>query len=530
MANFFADFSAGSDGSGSAGSPWNTLVGKTATSSDVIWIRRAGQMTLPAASTFHFNQACAYIGWPKAGDVIPSAITVPSAPTGWAADAADYAVFASTNNTALVALDNFKFLHRLKFSNTSVTSTTTPFVTLSHQSTFDSQFLYFTSNQNTLSISGNIFQRIYSAFVESIASTAPALYVAYPGASTQGPCILFVNGAFKNSASAGAGASMIDLEFDTQTQFAFYACTFTCLGNQRGIILRPGAGGDRSTRVTFMDCTFDDSGRSGSSNGPLIQAECSSFARNAKVNTRSGVSIGLSGGNRPSWWQFTKFDQTASFSPAVNVTGAGTVVSISNFSPNGSTTTPFAVEQCSKLRLTNGTTTLRKANILIKDQSGTLESWRRVSLGGDAIKSSVARSGGAPNAVQMTFDIDANEKHPVIFSEPGRETIWVALNVGGRTLTCFFATKGYSSITGDDFWFEFEYYDRPNSTHRKTISTRGFLLQTDSSTWTGDTGLTIYSVSVVVNNRTTGIFPVRFFLRKYQTSTKVYVDPKVQVI
>lgn len=531
MTDRFVDFTAVTDGSGSSGSPWNTLVGHSPSSSDVVWVRRAGHLTI--SSAFDFDKGCYYIGWPKAGDDLSfMPISVPSAPSGWGSDTNDYAEIQTSGSLTNITVSSAKIMWRWKFNDTSSTTNAVGFVHWTCATLYEPRYISCNStnlafNYAAIGVGSNRFR---NCVFHSDSVTLATFKVPYPGASTQIVSPLFINCAFSNSSAANSTNAMVDVDIDTLSSVGFYKCSFTVVGNQPGVFLQNGAGGDRQTKIAFMDCIFDDSGRSGTSNGLLIKANCSSFARNAQINTKSGCRIGLSGSNRPSWWQFTKYTQVASFSPALDIQGPGTVVNVNNFSPNGSTTTPIALEQCSRLHMVNGTTSLRKNSIFIKDVGGTLESWKRIQSGGDCVKSSVNRTGGSAYSVQMTFDQDANEKRPIIFSDYGRETAWVGLQIGLRQLTVYIATKGYSSFTSDDFWFEFEYYGQPSSTHRATVSTRGYVLQSDSSTWTGDTGLTMYAISTQVLNKVAGIFPVRFFLRKYSPTAKVYLDPRVQVL
>jgi hypothetical protein len=248
------------------------------------------------------------------------------------------------------------------------------------------------------------------------------------------------------------------------------------------------------------------------------------------VHTKSGVKLGKTN-DRPSWWHFSSFDQTTAYNPAIEAHGPGTVVHVLNFSPNGGSTPPISADACTKIQLINGSLgSLRVANSWAKDEGGTLEAWRYRTLGGDVVKSAVTRTGGAAYSAKMTFDQDANERRPLMFSQAGRETVYAYLPIGTRTITCFLATKAYAvPMTGDDFWFEIEYYDVGGTTHRAVASSRGSAVTADGSTWTGDSGLTVLKSQAILINTKASLVQIRFFLRRYDASGITYVDPRCRV-
>lgn len=556
MATRYVDPTALFDGIGTTTSPWKTWLGKSITSGDQIWIRRAGATTLP--SSYSFPAGIGFYGWPKAGDNITlgnnGATMPPSAPTGWATDPNDYAEIRSTSSTITATLNPTLILpgvgnttlnyFRLKFNNTSTDiSVGHNWVNIVGDYRFMTHiaYCYFTSSGPGAASSTQGTSTFYNCIFEITGTNNYALLITSTPFGSTGPdhkfdlCI-FRDGVGHYSASP-ASSSIVLIGQRDYTATGFFRCAF--IGNGGATLLNVNQANGISSfgidsKTALIDCTFDDTARVDTSFGPAILAAGCCWGTNVQVTTKTGVSVGARStaaiNARPSIWRFSKLTQTANYSPLLKAQCGNTEVDVINFSPNGSTVTPIQIDPGVRLKMTNAAApAIRAPNILIKDEAGVVESWHRIAMGGDIRKSSVFRTGGASYSLKFQFDQDANEKRPLIFGEPGREQINQFVKAGSRTITVFGAYKGFSTtLLARDVWFELEYFDT-TGIHRVTASSRNSAILSGASTWTGDTGLTKFSIALTFTQAKSVNIPIRLYYRHYDVGSILYLDPHCQV-
>jgi hypothetical protein len=159
------------------------------------------------------------------------------------------------------------------------------------------------------------------------------------------------------------------------------------------------------------------------------------------------------------------------------------------------------------------------------DHNQTANNLRMQFFNGTIVASTVNRSGGESFSLQVSPTDQATGGMPMMISPRGRETIWLALASGARTVTMYFACKNVSPDRGD-VWIETEYKDNSHKPVLVTSVSPGTALTSDSSTWNNDSGLTIFKIALSFTLPSDQAIPVRIGFAKYAASAYYYVDPK----
>jgi hypothetical protein len=158
MADWYVDFSAGSNGDGSTSSPWNQFTGSensSVSSGDKVWFRRvepsAGSKLITWKAGSSSSSRVIYIGWPKSGDAYYSSRDSGLAST-WDSDTPNY-TYQKINSSSAGAADlpSNIFIHRFYFKNeyTSASQQKAVVIDTENNITFYNSYLYLTASPNS---------------------------------------------------------------------------------------------------------------------------------------------------------------------------------------------------------------------------------------------------------------------------------------------------------------------------------------------------------------------------------------------
>lgn len=546
MADVFVDFSAANDGdgtafgqaaSGGATGAFNTLQGKTFGTNDSVWIRR---QTMGSAYTAIITMGVTgvkYIGWPKSGDDYYS--TRPSsAQATWDGDSNDYAEFSFSNTSyyinvsASVSVE----LHRLKPTysvNNRVLNATSSGSTVVAK---NCNFVSTVSNQTNAFYTGSsgstklyLYNTIFTITRWSgdgtgslINPNSSLLYMydvtinitTYSSSATDAYMISMSNNSILRGITVNIAASTASLYSPSYLTLSNY-CTvigFTAIVTTKGT---PGST-DVSIRIAGVGCHLQGISMDGggsiqiSTNGAIVEVD-------KFVHTCVSSSA----------WLIFSSSANGNFVRANNVsltTGSSTITC------NG---TAFAGNHviCRRLNtganITFGSTDVNSA-LTSYDHSNTAGDWRYYKSGSLLQSSNVYRTGGASYGLKFQITSSSlNQENNLFVSPFGKETIWLDLASGARTITIYGAYKNFADFKNNIFWISTEYYNGtsiiPVTTHNNSAVT------SDSSTWTNDTGLTMFKCVLSFTLGTGQIVPLRMYGGKYESSAYFYIDPLPEV-
>jgi hypothetical protein len=314
----------------------------------------------------------------------------------------------------------------------------------------------------------------------------------------------------------------------------FIRCTFTSQGVAYNLV--SGVMGPTTTwtplPVTFIDCLFDNSTCTGGTVAYAINIggawrfiNCSHTGSGVKIDPLCDYA-GV---------HFSTFTQGIANDYGLEVYGAGSVYLVNpTFGANSGGS--IKKTRATKLYLNNGTPggfSLEKENTFVKDNAVIGLDSHSYDIGGSVESSTVVRDVGEKFSVKLIYDRDALVKKPICLGRPGFETIMCRTVAGSNTITIYGAHKSYGGDppTADDLWIEVEYYANSGDCIRAIESSKAVAaLTADSSTWTGDTGLTTFKIEVTITAGRFGIVPVRVYMNKYHASAFVYLDPQAEVV
>lgn len=547
MADKFVDFSATNDGDGTAfgqaASPggvgaYNTLVGKTFAASDKVWIRR--KTKTQTALTFNTLNVI-YIGWPVSGDIY-FATRPAAAQATWDPDAATYAEIdglAATTPLVTVSTNSGQELHRLKIVTLSGTGTSTI--------TFQSSVSTIVYNSWIENASTSIVAGVLTAISNTIKFDNCTLL--HSGTGGTGFLINtavgtyeteFINCVITGSSSMSTGRVLI---FNNTATNYLIGCTITCSSTTMTGDMIVSA---NSASVIFMnDCTVDSD-----STGNQVQIDvgagvAGSNARLVAFNLtmNKGRTIFLTGSN---YVHFRRFNQSTSGGTpptyAIQASAPGTIVCGSNFTFQPGNTQGdiqvgngiyYFLQNCTFASSTPmGPTPTDFPGVWVADDSSAVGFWKYRGQKGDTSSNSVSRTGG--ETFSLKFELSSGSapfwKHmmPIL---PAFETIWVSLPASVSTITIYGAYKNYGADppTQKDIWIETDYLDAGSGAHRAFSSSRQVnttVLVADGSTWVGDTGLTIFKMTLTMTPGQACLAPIRLYHTKRVATAFVYIDPK----
>ena len=142
---------------------------------------------------------------------------------------------------------------------------------------------------------------------------------------------------------------------------------------------------------------------------------------------------------------------------------------------------------------------------------------RFTSVGTVTRDTGTVHSGGASSSAKLEPNSDIGLYRPLTISDDfaGDFKIWTPASE--KTITIYLQTFGYSSLpTADELYIEASYLDEASGGHRATIASTDTVSANGS--WTG------FSVTFTPSQE--GWIYVTLYLKKYESSSGVYVDIK----
>lgn len=536
MADFYVDFSATNDGdgtafgqaaSGGAAGAYNTLASKTFTNGDKVWIRRvtrSGNYTSNVTATV---AGIIYIGWPLSGDIYYS--TRPSAAQStWDADSGTFAAFSFSTGSFVVSGSNCE-LHRLYILSSS-TSTPLSYSGNTGVNHYNSKF------ESSGSVSGVAFSTPLANFsytgCEFKSGTwsiglggTPYISVTSAGCKFNN-CTITLAGSNNNSSPLFAitAANTIlanivaNLGTITSTMPVLLSITSSGLCSCDGFVV---------TATGFSSPTY---------NAAIVVSTNYNIIRNFQANFGSFINIGGSF-NTVDIKGFTQ--KLAVSAGGMQIGGSGNTVILENTTfITGNTSGDIAMGGsqhsntiiCRNVLFANSTTPVTLTsldNVMYSfDHNQIAGDFRLITVNCTAIASSTVRTGGETFSFKLQNTSSSSFSNGELKLSPlGRETIWLSLLSGSNTITIYGAYKNHTALTAADIWMDTEYANGSNVPVAVTTFGTG-ALTSDSSTWTGDTGLTPFKLVLTFTLPSNQVVPLRIYGTKYEASAYTYIDPK----
>lgn len=559
MTDYYVDFSAVNDGDGSTytqaaipggAGAYNTLASKTFASADNVWLRRKSK-TVTATHTF--NQAgVIYIGWPKSGD--PKYATRPSgAQATWDGDSADFAEIkcTATVTTTLISVATAaaQEFHGLQFTMAITTSTAVDAVQVAiganfYRCKFESQNNASSSARYALQVtatglckfSGCIF--LYSG-TSTGSTSATAFYLNTAGT------VECVSCTFSQTSTSwtGTGAFMGLFAQNGTTGLAYMiGCTFsaasTNFAGTTGVINLAGTFG---ALFYWQDCSVTIAA------GRSLNGGANHAIHGVRISFPAVKEINLLGS--ATYLHISSFVQTIASTFGIILGGSNMLIVGNNITFNAGNSSGDV--DLGSLAKTNrclfqnttfanatpfGATPGEIGGVWSVDHGGTNGLWKFYGKSGTATSNNVARVTG--ESFSIKYDMDSGSPGDALWrglqpTLPGLETIWVAVPGSASTVTVYGAYKGYGGTPPDasDIWLALDYFDQASGARRAFASSRDdtmipAALTSDSSSWTGDTGLTSFKLELTFTPGQSGMVPVRVYTKKRTASAYFYIDPK----
>lgn len=547
MANRYVDLSATNNGDGTAANQaasggatgaWNSLATMLAavSSGDVVYIRRVtATSTLSSSSTL--VGGVTYAGWPKSGDALYSGRPASGTSNGWDSDGADYPDWTYTVASAAltVAGGTNITLSRVKVKNSAAgsavcfthTSGTGLSVTGCYFQTTNASAtpncvklnagagvsLTFNNNTIDLAATGDTLGSVLQVGSAANLYNTTILVTTHNSSGANHPVYIMTN---------GSGGSMINTTF-TVTTVSGTAEPVLYMVPTTGFLVKNFAASHTNRTASGTGAAWL---HISSSIGNILQ----------NVSCTFGTHVSIAGaGNEVEIMNWTQ--RQAVTGGGIQITAAGNVVTVGATSfVSGNTSGDIAF-----LSGSNGSVCIARGTSFVTgpvwnsnngcrmysfDHNQVSNNLKMQYFNGNIVASTVYRSSGEAFSLQATPTDSATGKHPMMVVAPrGRESIWLSLSSGARTVTLYFACKNLSPDAGD-IWAEAEYADGNQKPVIVSSHSPGTALTSDSSTWNGDSGLTIFKIVLSFTLPSAQAVPIRVFFGKYVSGGYCYLDPK----
>lgn len=559
MADIFVDQSATFNGdgtiaaqaaSGGAAGAFNTFVSVSPSISDKVWIRRtATTVPLTAGQTLSVASV-AYIGWPISTDPDYGSRPAGGTSAGWDSDVITYAEFKCS--TVLV-VDYFIItgagvrLERLKLTANYVSATTNKAVVDQQaNSSLNNCYLLYTGATASSTVS-NVLRNSTGVIVTKISSTVIEMSASLSGTGT---CTLFLptlasDWEFINCTLTYSGTPTnvsiraVLVTAGVSGRLTFAGCTFNRNGTAQTAAMLDLGAGSPPIDVAMYDVTLTDNSTSATSSILILSTSTTSKFIGHRLKASKGCKI--SGGIVGMYMHWETFTQTVASGTFAIATIIGATYVFNNFTEvTGNTSGAIDGSKTCTILLQNtmfisaspfGTTASILADIFIADAGGTYGNWQFQNANGMVSAQAVTRTGGESYSIK--FNMTAGSQNflgKLQAIKNGFETILASLTTSNTTITIFGAYKGYSPVPDkSQIWADADYLDAGSGAHRAFATSRdvpGVVLTSDTSTWTGDTGLTAFKMVITVAPGQNCLAPIRIFDNLRQASAYFYIDPK----
>lgn len=557
MADKYVDFGATYNGDGtaptaaaSAGAEgaYNTVVGVTLTTGDKLWIRRSATSVTLAANLAPAIGGCFWIGWPKSGDSYYSTRPAAGTSAGWDSDSSDYAVIQTANATyRFTPTGNNAFVSRIHFSSTLTTwNTVNPLVSFgaatgcsfedgkvsfsaTTSSSYDRMPLYCTGANFTVKrailggtfVSGDSTSSMVTASGDSavLQGVTVSCDYAYTGLSLSIPVI-----------KLGTNANVSGLSITLKNAQSYHLS-----GASMGSLLTWGDYSQiNDVTISSAQTTYQ---------GPQIIVSATNSQITNMQCTEGGGRIVVSGGYNniqiPKWAMSA--DITTASIGALHITGVGNTIQLGNsvlkasgsgasvYMSSGANATKFQFNHVSIPGSITWDSSYRNNEIWSINHNQIAGQFHYENRDMSLDSSNTYRTGGASYSIKgLTPRVGSRPRNGAV-SAPTREGIYIPLASGNNTITLYGAYKNYSTAPSkNDIGFGFWYTDNTGTRqYASSTSTPWTALDSDSSTWNNDTGLTAFKCAIAVNTNGSQVVPVNIICgTAYDASGYFYVDPQ----
>jgi len=582
MAVYYVDASSTHDGdgttaaqaaSGGATGAWNVLGGKSLSATDVVWVRRSGTAEALGAALIVWDGDLN--GWPLSTDAGYAARPASGTSNGWDADSSDdYAEFTTSNNSYYLHRDsgtaavNITRLHILSTgthgkclqlgdgSSSGVEDTTVRYCKFECSSTSSSAYNQLltidAAAQNTFQ--DCVFLRSTGSTVTGTSARGLVYMDKYTAGDNKDTLFLdcsFDGGKIADAYSTNGGVflGMVDdsSSGDYVGRLTFDNCTFTGeqTADKTSTTADPWFNFRGAGPYTMVDCTITDSAAASFSKLTILtwnDREHGGLTTERLKLVKGGlVSIAYGDGTKIDIINSTWVQGSSAHDYCLLIASHDTLVTVrsSTFATSGTANIGVTGDYC-HAHLIGCTTSGTASSVtgigshLTTTGAGANEGiWNTTGYVGSMVADSgVTRSGGSSFAIRGDPGPYASlgQRAAISVGSHQRPTIFLAASAGARTFTLYAAHKNYSGVTptGNGVWFDVIHMD--GSSQLVIASSKGGALTADTSTWSGDTGLTEIKLNLAVTIASTQkVSVVIYFSAEYEATAYWYIDPLVVV-
>lgn len=314
----------------------------------------------------------------------------------------------------------------------------------------------------------------------------------------------------------------------------YFDCTFYCSNTGGGKFITTYGGADNSAVHIFTNCTLSQVLSSGTFYITAYRSK--NIYHGCTFSFKSPTAAGAFRGDTNGDHELYGCDLS------------GCSITTSLFFSIGNAALGAKMSNCvlpSSFSLITANNMGQYCEIVSSDSSGNLDRYEYADGAGNSIISttSVYRDNGY-NGVdnQVSYKISTAS----ILPQQGPLEVFPIMgyisDTGSKTLTIELAHDYASSLTDTDVYAEVLYLGTASNT-RQSLETSipypsggkydpvgaGTVLTTSSEVWTGGSGLTKQKLDVNVTINKAGLYAVRLYVRTYEASKFIYVDPMVSV-
>ncbi len=526
MSDIFFNFSAANNGDGTTAGQaaggggvgaYNTFDGVSPASGDVWWVRRSGTkvtITTQITPVDHFS----ICGWPMNGDKNWDDRPASGQSNGWDADVDEYAEVYKSYYILYWALTTTQlegfFTSRMLYYGHSSNSPVHMIGDSSGCEYYRCKFVNTYSNYPAAKIGGfgtHVTDCIYTGIHNGYSVAAVATFIGIKGGFVSNCQINFGMDASYCYDTIFSNIDIILEQDSTSAQALVYTGNYKC--RYENIVI------DNSISTTTIK--------------PIMMAGSSSENNYFDVKYRGSYTT-LSIYGDYSIYTFTPLLS----GDTIDLTGATVSGNYMSVNLENITTNTFSISSKDSIVYIKNLVTLD--NNIIKNNmecsaayslnhGGVEGYWKGFLYQGTIESTDVYRTGGSPHSLRIERDrvvATITESFPILGKRSRGEVIYLDLVAGTHTVTMYGAHRIFASpLTKTDLYLEVDYLNADGTS--ASITTRGAgALETDSSTWNGDTDLTIFKMVTTFAIPSNQTVPVRILGSiTYEPNTYLYIDP-----
>lgn len=474
------------------------------------------------------------IGWPLSTDDKYDDRPSSGISSGWDADTAEHAKFRFTTSTYYIHLDG--------------TASNCVFSRIAPTSIGSSYYLIYTNTNTKRCIFDNV--RLFKGF----SGTGNTAFEMHGRNHSLRNSIIY--GGY-DSTSIGGIIELIDTEYNTLTNLEIWtgdAGNFSSSAISGVIIFDTSSNNklydinvtvyDKNAKLNNVITFYDNSDNNEVYNiiadstgcdlgyGFTIQSSTDNIIRNVefiggfnRLNTSScsdNTITGISGCNGSDTSAIIYLNGTRN---VVNIDGVsnantGDVIYVSGTDNTIVVKDVFGVGDLIDVNSNN--------NVIYALNYGIIGLWHGETVNGVIDSSTVTRTGGSDYSLrcEQTSETSNGENFPILGRE-NAEILWLSLTSGTTSVTVYGAHRLFTNdLKYGDFELEAEYIENDV----KGV-VRGYMVESDSSVWVGDTDLVPFKCTFDITVQTDQVVPLRINGKYiYESGSYLYIDPTPELV